>query len=123
MSARGNQFSLTRVAPVPVTHRKANPYQFSLLLILVMLGASTSSAAGPDSKAEMPVEVVRFISAKEAQALALTTNLHIQVSGDIWRFFRTAKSGNISATTNAYERLLKHNGYYAGSTDDDPGVG
>jgi hypothetical protein len=93
---------------------------FSSGLLLVALEVTCHAAS--TSKAGLPPEIVSFIQDKETHARSLAKTLDLKVSADVWAFFRTAQTGTITATTNAFSRLMKRAGQYEGSRDD-PTVG
>jgi hypothetical protein len=86
---------------------------FAFSLLMVAWGNTCQAAA--TSKASLPPEIVKFIQDKEAHARALAKKLDLEVSPDVWAFFRTAQTGTIPAITNAFERLKKRASQYEGS--------
>src|SRR5262245_14370843 len=83
---------------------------FCIWVLIVLL--SQPCPAASRSNADLPPEIVSFITNKQAQAQALVKKLDLKVSPDAWDFFRTAQTKSTSATTNAFNRLMKRAGQY-----------
>ena len=95
---------LTRLRPVFISLCMVMPNQFA--------------HAASKSKGGLPPEIQSFIKDKETHARALAKKLGVDVSSDVWSFFRTAQAGKLAATTNAFGRLKKPAGQHEGSSDD-----
>ena len=111
------------LAPRPARALRRN---FNRLLPLATgLGLLALAGCGPKTPVgqnNAPPPIADFITRKESQARALAKELDLKISKDVWAYFRTARSGDISAVTNAFERLKKRSSQYEGSKDD-PTVG
>ena len=102
----------------PVTRPARVHRLWPVLLGLLLAAPAVPAHAASKSKASLPPEILRFIHDKEAQARSLAQKLEVNVSPDLWAFFRTAQTGTIPAITNAFERLSKRARHYEGSPDD-----
>lgn len=93
-----------------------------VLISLCIAMPSQPAHAASKSNGGLPPEIQSFIKDKETHARDLAKKLGIDVSPDVWAYFRTAQTGQLAATTNAFERLKKRSSQYEGSSDD-PTVG
>jgi hypothetical protein len=102
------------------------PLWLRCMLVVVLFGAlftpGPASSALKSGKSVVPREFMPFIVEKEAQARELAKKLDLNVSPDVWAYFRTAQTESIPVITNAFEELKKRSTQYEGSRDD-PGVG
>ena len=89
---------------------------------VLLLVTALEGHAAPNPRPNEPPQIASFITNKEAQARALAEKLNLKISPDVWSYFRTARTGNTAAVTNAFERLKKRSSQYEGSRDD-PTVG
>jgi len=105
--------------------RRVLNFTARLLPVVISLCIATPSQpaqAASKSTDGLPPEIQSFIKDKEAHARDLAKKLEIDVSPDVWAYFGTAQTGQLAATTNAFERLKKRSSQYEGSSDD-PTVG
>lgn len=84
----------------------------------LLLAAGSSGAVAATAGDGDVSHLNGFITRKETQARALAKELDLKVSPDVWKYFEAAKTGNVSATTNAFERLKRRSSQYEGSWDD-----
>jgi hypothetical protein len=98
---------------------KAN-LQFSFLVSIIPLFLSVSGCMQSNKKASEPnpPEVTAFAARKEAQARKLASQLQVDVSSDIWRYFAAAKGGDFAKAERLFEILKKRAGQYEGSKSD-----
>src|SRR6266496_4002886 len=90
----------------------------SFVICLLLLEFWDSGRATSFAKDGPPPQIAQFIAKKEAQARALAKELDLEISPDVWAYFRTAQTGKMSAVTNAFQRLKKRSSQYEGSKND-----
>src|SRR5947207_1978373 len=83
--------------------RRLGPIPFALLLACAIAPITSGAPKG----ISLPPEIAAFINNKEIQARVLAKTLNLEVSPEIWDYFRTAKVGDGIVTTNAFDRLHK----------------
>lgn len=67
---------------------------------------------------EVPPQLLKFSAAKEQQARQLAADFKVQVSPEIWAYFKYATQGDWPGLTNTYARLKLRSGQYEGSVND-----
>jgi tetratricopeptide (TPR) repeat protein len=67
---------------------------------------------------EIPPQLLKFSAAKEQQARQLAADFKVQVSPEIWAYFKYATQGDWLGVTNTYARLKLRAGQYEGSVND-----
>ncbi len=99
--------------------------RFYMKIILTILclgflatGVGFSQATGAPQAGQMPPQLLTFSAAKERQARQLAADFKVQVSPEIWAYFKFAIQGDVQSLTNAFERLRRRAGQYEGSVND-----
>jgi len=85
------------------------------LLFALLLPAVGQAADGTN---RFPAQLLAFSAAKAEQAHQLAAALNLQVSPDIWTFFKCATNGDLAGVTNTFTRLKWRASQYDGSAND-----
>jgi tetratricopeptide (TPR) repeat protein len=89
-----------------------------LCLSLFSTSVGFSQAPMTPGGSEVPPQLLKFSAAKEQQARQLAADFNVQVSPEIWAYFKFATQGDSQSLTNVYERLKHRVGQYEGSVND-----
>jgi tetratricopeptide (TPR) repeat protein len=94
---------------------------FILLIVLgvwLLLAAAPPACRAADGTSQLPPQLLAFSADKEQQAQRLAADLKLEVSPDIWVYFKAATQGDWPGVTNAYARLRWRSSQYQGSYND-----
>ena len=89
-----------------------------LCLGLFSTSVGFSQAPMAPQGSEIPPQLLKFSAAKEQQARQLAADFKVQVSPEIWAYFKYATQGDWLGVTNTYARLKLRSGQYEGSVND-----
>jgi hypothetical protein len=88
---------------------------FIFVILGLWLAVSPVCRAADD---RFPPQLLNFSAAKQQQAHHLAADLKLEVSPDIWDFFKAADQGDWLGVTNAFARLKWRSIQYQGSYND-----
>jgi hypothetical protein len=89
-----------------------------LNIVFALLLPAVPVCRAADGTNGFPPQLLAFCVAKEQQAHRLAADFNIQVSPEIWAYFKSAGQGDWPAMTNTYERLKLRSSQYEGSWND-----
>jgi hypothetical protein len=89
-----------------------------LNIVFALLLPAVPVCRAADGTNGFPPQLLAFCVAKEQQAHRLAADFNIQVSPEIWAYFKSAGQSDWPAMTNAYERLKLRSSQYEGSWND-----
>jgi len=103
-----------------------NRFQHSIAIILAAVSLALAptehlNGAEPNRGAQRKLDprLSAFFKAKERHARALTKELKLNVSPDVWAYFNAGIKGDWAKVKNAWQDLRRRSGQYAGTGMDE----
>lgn len=90
-----------------------------LCSVLPVVAADPPIDGPPVWERKLDPRVSKFFATKEAHARALTKQLHLNVSPDIWAYFEAGKRGEWSGVKRLWRDLAQRSGQYSGGHMDE----